>query len=148
MRAILTKLDVTNAKNFSGEKELVNSLNVVGLKKGEMKQIITVRWYRGRSKSASAVYCSIWAHGDGVHISGHGAASGQGYHKESAAFQEALESAGISLYIDETDQYGKDAKDNKGKRCFVDGYGDAAIERACAALAHALDYRKILIVTN
>jgi hypothetical protein len=148
MKAKITKTDVTNAKNFGGEKETIGTLNVIGLKKGELKNIITVRWYTGRSKSASVVYCSLWAHGDGVHISGRGAASGYGYHKESAAFQAALESSGVELYVDEMDQYGKDAKDNKGKRCFVDGYGDAAIERACQALAHALGYRKILIVTN
>lgn len=51
----------------------------------------------GRSRNASTVYASIWVHANGHYLAGHGNAGGYGYHKESAAFQDAITSAGIQL---------------------------------------------------
>jgi len=87
------------------------------------KRIVTpvdVRIYMGRSQSSSVVYCSIWARsrkgkklmtvttigkkevktlttGDVLHCSGRGSAGGCGYHKESAAIEDAFTSAGFSF---------------------------------------------------
>ena len=86
---------VSNAKNLANEKELVEEYNAVVIHEGEIKNPVTVRWYMGRSKSASKVYCSIWVHSSPISVSGHGTASGGGYCKQSAAFASACESAGI-----------------------------------------------------
>lgn len=51
-------------------------------------------------RSASVVYCSVWirqpGHGS-PSFAGHGSAGGYGYHKESAALEAAMHSAGIKL---------------------------------------------------
>jgi len=88
------------------------------------KRIITpvdVRVYMGRGSSASVVYCSVWARSrkgaklvnvftdakqpqrlamdpsQTIHVSGRGNAGGYGYHKESAAIEDAFTSAGFTF---------------------------------------------------
>jgi hypothetical protein len=97
MKAII-KNQVSNAVNYGGQKELVSTWNVIGKIKGELKTVVTARCYMGRSRSASTVYASVWIHGDDIYTSGHGSAGGYGYHKESAAIDDAITSAGIELY--------------------------------------------------
>lgn len=148
MKAFLTTKDCSNATNYAGSKEIVSTLNVVGLKKGAMQEIVTVRWYMARSASASVMYCSVWVHSEECYISGSGKAGGYGYHKESAAFEEALTSAGVELYANRYgDQYGEEGRP-KSYRCYIGGCGDRAVELACEALARALGYRKYELVRN
>ena len=59
-----------------------------------------------------------------MYCSGHGKAGGYGYHKESAALQEAIESAGIKL------------------RSPIDGAGDSAVRGAMEAINRAA-FRKL-----
>ena len=121
---------VSNAINMSGDKEMIDTLNPVVVKSGKPVNPIIVRWYMGRSRSASKVYCSIWVHGT-VHTSGHGSAGGYGYHKKSAAFAQAAESANIKLSQD------------------VGGRGDGAVRDACSAILKAMGYRaKPLFIEN
>ena len=119
--------NVSNAVNYKGQKELVKSYNVIT---DTLREIIMVRCYIGRSASASTVYASIWINSPGYHSSGKGKASGYGYHKESAAIAEAIESAGISLDKD------------------ISGVGDDAIYVALKAIARALGFSNVLIVEN
>jgi hypothetical protein len=82
-------------------------------------QAVDVRVYMGRSSNASTVYASVWARAkarhkltraidakgkrvtvdnlDGIWASGRGSAGGYGYHKESAAIEDALTDAGFSM---------------------------------------------------
>lgn len=94
MKAKIVKENQFNASQPKN-KETVNTLRVCAVVKGEIKEVITARFYMGRSSQASVVYCCLWVSGV---CSGYGTASGYGYHKESAALQEAIHSAGIELY--------------------------------------------------
>lgn len=149
MKALLPKHDVSGAIYHADTKELAQTLNVVGYKAGELHEILTVRWYMARAKSASVVHCNIWVHG-GAYVSGSGHAGGYGYHKPSAAFQAAMDRAGIVLKADRNsgDQYGRELGDRKPYICHVDGCGDRSVDLACEAIARALGYRKVLIVKN
>ena len=118
---------VSNGVNYGYKKELIRTYNVIT---DGLKEIITARCYMGRSASASTVYASIWINASGIYTSGKGKAGGYGYHKESAAIAEAIESAGITL-----DQS-------------IDGVGDGAIEEALKAIASSLGFSNVLIVEN
>ena len=142
MKAILPKDDIKHAKNLARDKETVEALTVVALTKNEFKEPLKVKWYMGRSNNASVVYCSLWANGKNRYISGHGHAGGYGYHKVSAAFQDALSSAGIKLV---GDPYGRV---DTAKQCSVSGVGDSGVNRACKAVAKALGYRKVHITRS
>ena len=97
MKAIIKNKEVSNGRNYGGEKELVSAYSIIGTIKGELREVVTVRAYMSRSRSASSVYASIWIHANGYHLAGHGSAGGYGYHKKSAALQSAINSAGIEL---------------------------------------------------
>ena len=120
----------SNAINYGGKKELIRTWNVIVSTDNGLKNIITARCYMGRSANASTVYASIWAHSANHETSGTGKASGYGYHKQSAAIDEAIRSAGITLSED------------------ISGAGDSAIEGALEAIAQALGYESCLIVKN
>lgn len=96
MRAQLIKPDQSNGRNYGGDKELISAYSVIGTIKGEQREVVTFRAYMGRSASASVVYGSLWVHG-AFHCSGKGSAGGYGYHKKSAALQDAITSAGLQL---------------------------------------------------
>jgi len=145
MKAILPKTDVSNGRNRSHEKELVSYWKVTAYRKGEFSEPIDCRCWMGRSNSASVVYCSIWIRDDKNQrwYSGNGQAGGYGYHKESAAIQAALTSAGVEL---RGDVYGRD--DKCKEVAHIDGVGDTAIREALEAIAKALGFRKFTIVNG
>jgi hypothetical protein len=160
MKAIIVK-PVSNAYNYARDKELVGAYSVMGKINGEMREIVTARAYMGRSRTASTVYASIWVHAGELSASGKGSAGGYGYHKESAAFQDAIRSAGIELYgspYGEPDRYNYDEKrpytakemqaqkrkDNK-KRCYIGGCGDSSMRLAFEAIARAAGAKGKLI---
>ena len=125
-----------NAINHGGKKELVNQQKLVVYYKGELRTLLDVRFYMGRSSSASVVYCSLWLHDDKNNrwMSGTGSAGGYGYHKESAAMDSALTSAKIRLY------------EKRDKYVHIDGRGESAIRDAMTAIAKASGYTKFTIV--
>ena len=129
-RATFSDCDyIQNAVNRAHNKETVETANVVANYKGDLVTPITVRWYMGRSSSATVVYCSIWVHtADGRDYSGSGSAGGGGYHKTSAALDSAVSSAGIKM----------------AKR--FGGCGDGPSNLALQAIAKAAGYRKTTIV--
>ncbi len=111
-----------NARNYMGEKECIRweDLVIFNPETEEIDNPVSVRWWMGRSKNASVVYCSVWIRGNGIEISGRGSAGGYGYHKESAALQDALASAGVVLEKS------------------IDGCGDGSIRYAMIAIADAM----------
>lgn len=86
-----------NAVNYDGGKRRVNQLRFVT--KDTLDTVVDARWWMSKSSSASVVYCSVWVSppvSSPLPITtGKGTAGGGGYHKESAALEEAFDSAGI-----------------------------------------------------
>ena len=131
--ATLPRAARSNGKNLSGQKEMIIAISAVAVINGEMREVVVARWYMARkSDGASPVYASIWTYGAGFDISGHGRATGCGYHKTSAALSAAIDSAGIVL----------------SERIY--GLGDGAIRRAVEAIARAIagDAAEILIINH
>lgn len=149
MKAKFAKLEVFNGKNYGYEKELVGAYTVLGKINGEMKEIITARSYMGRSRNASVVYASIWVNSGLNHCAGHGSAGGHGYHKESAAFQDAIHSAGIELYGTPyaSARYDSPAEARKAakRRAYIGGCGDDSMRAAFEAIARAAGAKGKLI---
>jgi hypothetical protein len=122
MKATFTSKETRNGVNFGDKKELIRAKSVIALQtNGHPCEVISARWYMGRSASASIVYCTVWVNG-GLWVSGSGSAGGGGYCKQSAAFAHAVENAGIELTED------------------VAGRGSSAVESACKAIARELGF--------
>lgn len=128
MKVTLPTERIENGKNFSKDKETHAIMHVIALTKKGPVQCITTRFYSGRSRNASVHYCSIWYYGNKQWGAGHGQAGGWGYHKDSAALDSAIRSAGIKLDKD------------------ISGVGNSAMREALTAIANKLGYRKIFIV--
>ena len=129
--ATLPRAARSNGKNLSPQKELISAMSAVAVINGKIHEVVVARWYMARkSDGASPVYASIWVYGAGHNISGHGRATGYGYHKASAALSDAIDSAGIVL----------------SER--IDGVGEGAIRRALEAIARAIagDAAEILVI--
>lgn len=118
-----------NATWYPG-KELVNSWTASVISKGNIVSPVRAICCMGKSANSSVVYASIWIHGKKIETSGKGNVGGYGYHKESAAIQEALDSAGVKLSED------------------IDGRGDAAIRHALEACVRMAGYRGKVAVTR
>ena len=107
------------ARNLSPDKEMVRAASLII----DHEEMVTARWYMGRSNTATVVYCSVWCKTQRAdYKSGFGTARGYGYHKVSAAFDHALRDAGIKLSED------------------IDGVGDGAIDEALHAIGDAMGY--------
>lgn len=119
----------SNARNYSPEKELTGLVRVVAYTRGEFAEPVDIRFYMGRGSNASRVYCSVWLRGEHTECSGCGMAGGGGYHKQSAALSAALDSAGVTLYQP------------------IDGRGESATRKAAAALARALGFETVHVMT-
>lgn len=114
---------VNNARNRSDTHETTARIVLVAWDGSALAQVVDARWYMGRSRSASVVYCSVWVRRrGGATVSGSGCAGGGGYHKPSAAFQDAAGDAGITLSVE------------------VGGVGDSAVCEAMLAIAEAAGY--------
>ena len=123
MIAKFTKTECQNARNMGDKKETIKTMVLITCKAGKFLEPVTVRWYMSRSGAgARPVYCSLWVHCSPYHVSGRGKAGGYGYHKASAAFQEACNSAGVELSQP------------------VDGCGDGLAREALFAIGQALGF--------
>ena len=142
MTAKFPSENIRNARNLSGEKEIVSSYTVTAYYKGEFYTPVRVACYMGKSRNASTLYASVWVSDrkNNREYSGFGSASGYGYHKESAAIEGALTDAGIEL---RGDVYGRDI--NKTKPAYIGGCGDSAVRYALEAVARKLGYRKFTL---
>ena len=126
----------SNARNYGGEKETVTTMRVVARVNGKLATPVEARFYMGRSRTASTVYCALWVHGANVYTSGSGQAGGGGYHKESAALQSAITSAGIELHGSNYALSEGDAEDLT-KRAHIGGCGSESMRAALLAIAKA-----------
>ena len=161
MKAKIIKPAQFNASQ-PNNKETVNTLRVMTVKKGEISEVITARFYMGRSANASVVYCCLWVSGV---CSGYGTAGGWGYHKESAALGAAIRSAGIELYgtpykagkqRTETEQsYNHETKEytrtehkiDYTRTAHISGCGSTAMVDALTDIARdILGYRKVKVM--
>lgn len=132
----------SNAVNYDNKKEKVSQYVIID--KNTERRIVDCRVYMGRSSNSSTVFCSLWVNikenkkpktWQYAGTSGTGSAGGYGYHKQSAAVQDALTSAGIELYnADKTRRY-------------IDGVGDSAIREALLAVAYAAGYNSVIFVS-
>ena len=141
-KAKLPPKDISNAKNMGGDKETIDTMRLVAFDARALKRakdkgfsspeqhampvVVDARFYMGRSNSASVVYCSIWVRTrNGRHLSGHGSAGGYGYHKQSAALDSAIRSAGIEM------------------EASCSGCGEGAMRHAMEAVANAAGYNRL-----
>lgn len=146
MRAILPEAERNNARSLSPEKETIKTVKILGKRAGhDVAVMAEARFYMARSSRASTVYCSLWVHGD-KYTSGHGKAGGYGYHRESAALQDAIESAGIELRGCNYAQWGHSETPNYKRIAHIDGCGDNSMEMALMAIARAAGARGRLLV--
>ena len=141
MEAIIREPN-SNGRNYADTKETIQELQVVARRSktsaydaGKLFVPVVARFYMGRSRNASSVYCSIWVNGEGIHTAGHGTAGGYGYHKTSAALSSALSSAGIELWGSPYD--GENDHTENGQRAYIGGCGDQAMRSALLAVARA-----------
>lgn len=124
---IATLGDAKDNGKWAQNKEQVRAYTVIAATRGGLsgpilfKDVVTARLWMSRSgDGASPVYCSIWATKPDFHTGGHGKAGGYGYHKLSAALDDAITSAGIKLNM------------------AISGVGDGAMDRALLAIGKAV----------
>lgn len=124
-----------NARHTKGET--ISKITLIAYypddERSPFHEVVTAYFLMGRSSSASVVTCSLWVHGkqNGQYFetSGQGKAGGYGYHKDSAALADAIDSAGIKL-------------DRS-----ISGVGSEAMREALLAIGTALGYDKMHIVS-
>ncbi len=131
MKAKLPKTAILNGSN-QRNREQVSSWTAAVCYKGEVVTPVECICYMARSASASVVYCELRVWGK---CSGSGKAGGGGYHKESAALQEAIDSAGIQLF---GDCYGREENKRPAR---IAGCGDSSMKLALTAITRAAGYR-------
>jgi len=118
-----------NGRNMAGDKKTHRTAVVVAVDaEGRVYHAVTIRCYSGRSRNATTHYASVWIAGRDAYGSGHGTASGYGYHKDSAAIEQAFRSAGVAGLPD------------------FGGAGGSAIRDAALAVAVALGLAPIAYV--
>lgn len=93
---------------------------------GEKKDLCILRIYWTQARA----YACCWIYADNASYAGSGYAGGYGYHKPSAAAQEALEGAGVELSEDINGR-GRDAM-----AAAVKAVGVAAVNDQCAVYVH------------
>lgn len=116
-----------NTKNMNGhsigsnrkEKHFYKQFTAIN---SELNAVIELCLYATQSTH----YCCMWIHDrkHNIHVSGGGKAGGYGYHRASAAAENAINAAGISLSE------------------HIEGRGDESIKAAMVAIMNALGYRK------
>lgn len=98
------------------KNNLSHQLSGVAVVDGKIKEVITVRIYNTDSRA----YCAAWVYTGHDCKSGTAYAGGYGYHRASAAMEEALYNAGVDL----------------GEH--ISGCGDSAMSRAVEAITRAV----------
>lgn len=122
----ITPQDGINAKAHRKENKFQEAFLLMAIYKGELIQIAELRIYGTNAKN----YACFWLHDkkSNTYCSGSGSAGGYGYHRPSAASNEAIESAGIKLSNS------------------ISGRGDSAQEQALYSIGKKLGYRKVYVI--
>lgn len=66
----------SNARNYANAKEQIGYYKLIAFAQDTFHELVDVRVYAGRSRSASTVYASIWIHSKDYYTSGTGRAGG------------------------------------------------------------------------
>jgi hypothetical protein len=129
-KATLPSKMESNAKNLDGDKNRIKTFKAITkTQTGKWVELVDLRtWKSFNADGAAPEYATVWIRKPDFYTSGHGRATGYGYHKTSAAAYRAFESAGIKLSED------------------IDGRGDSAIRDAITAICEALGFNDIYIV--
>lgn len=78
-------------------KILHKYLEIIALNsKGEMENIITIRWYKGKYKSGRELHCQISITGNNYYLVGYGKSNNNDYME---SFYSAAEAAGMTFSI-------------------------------------------------
>jgi hypothetical protein len=117
--------------NHRKEKNFQEEYKVLIIEGNEIVEIINCRIYG----TASTNYCCLWLFG-GTNIHASGSAGGYGYHRPSAAAQEAIYNTGFELYTDED------------KPTDINGMGDNSIQTALTAIAREMGYCQTHIIKS
>lgn len=122
------KIGTSNVKMQDREREEKNGLargyKAITIKDGKMLELVDMRL---AVSSSGTWYACIWCKGDEWN-SGSGRASGNGYHKASAAAAYAIRAAGIQLDED------------------IDGRGWTAVETAIKVIGEYLSGGEVFVV--
>jgi len=108
----------SNVRTCRKEKGFYRQISIMCVSDGAVPVIARFYW-PGRD-GASNCYACAWIRGDDAFGHGGGKAGGYGYHKESAALSDALDSAGVTLPDP------------------IDGRGGMAMREALLAVARAV----------
>ena len=124
--------------------ETVDTMQAIVSQDGAPLSAVTAKWYFARRADGMApLHCVVWIYQrDRATVVTYGNAPGVGYHKPSAALDDALARAGVALYT--TAAYARDhrAPDAVGKPAYIHGAGDTATRHALAAVARAVTGRR------
>ena len=84
--------------NISHRREGNSYDELCYISKETEKPILTCRVYYPKSRSGGTNWCCLWIHDSKIELNTSGSASGWGYHRTSAALEDALRSANIKLH--------------------------------------------------
>lgn len=94
-------------KTFNA-KECVNRMELIAFKDESFHQLAKIKWYMGRSKNSSVVYCKTWLSGQLIPsevkifgVLGIGESEASGF-KENSSFSNAFKNAGFTTDFDFT----------------------------------------------
>lgn len=124
MQHVINFTPMESDKILSHRKEksgLHKELALIDLDTGKAAVIARIYW------PATVVYCCVWIHHGEHHSRGAGKAGGGGYHKPSAAMQEALRDAGIELAY------------------AIGGRGDSAMRESLEAIARYFGIARFMV---
>ena len=124
MKAKFIFKDGMSARSHRKKNNFMEQYTGFALIDGVLREIVILRIYGTNAKN----YACLWYNNTDEWGSGSGSAGGYGYHRPSAAAQEAFEKAGVTLSED------------------INGRGDSAIREAVEALAKALFPRKKVFI--
>lgn len=125
MQSVLSFAPARNLNtNHRKEKQAFYSYSLIDLDKGSESAVIRLYY----SATGARNYACLWVLREGFYASGSGQAGGYGYHRPSAAAQEAFERAGVKLAEP------------------IDGRGDSEIEEALKALAVHMGLARFMIL--
>lgn len=128
MKALFTDNGKGFNRNHRKENHFLNEYKVLTIEGDKIKEIISCRIYGTNAMN----YCCLWVQGDSFK-SGSGSAGGYGYHRPSAAVQEAINNAGYQL------------QDDNGKPLSISGVGETAIKDALEAIAKYAGFSNVQI---
>ena len=124
---------------------MVGAGSLIVSHKGELREVITVRtFYASRGSGMQPVRACVWIRPADQNVEwrdGRGAAGGCGYHKESQAIADALDSCGVQLWGKPSRYMFRDSVVNPKERFHFGGTGSSAYEEIFSAVARAMGFR-------